>query len=195
MATLDDAVNLADLGKWPKVKVGNHAVVRHAYNGSLIAATRLLTFATSTLPRSEGPIEGQQTLLATDDMVAFGIHARRLIENTLSKAWAAHTLVPALAGKAASGVPITRIIDVLIHHKALYIARTIQKARILSGQCNWQDFLSINKQAIRPFCVVVSDQGKPIQFIIEDLIEIFQGRILDAIIRVCGDAGLWLDND
>jgi hypothetical protein len=72
---------LADLGGWPSIGIGSHAVIRHAYEDVLSACARLASFATGGPTRTDGPITRQQTILAVDDLVTFAIHARRLIEN------------------------------------------------------------------------------------------------------------------
>ena len=82
---------LPDLGNWPSIKIGSHSVIRHAYQNVLNACARLASFATGSPTTTDGPIDQQQELLAADDLVTFGIHARRLIENT--------TTTPAIAAR------------------------------------------------------------------------------------------------
>jgi hypothetical protein len=76
--------SLAELGDWPSIEIGSHSVIRHAYENVLNACARLASFATGGPTTTDGPISQQQEILAVDDLVAFAIHARRLIENTAS---------------------------------------------------------------------------------------------------------------
>lgn len=74
--------SLADVGDWPRVEIGSHSVIRHAYESVLIACARLASFASGGPTTTNGPISEQQEILAADDLVSFAIHARRLIQNT-----------------------------------------------------------------------------------------------------------------
>jgi len=114
---------LADLGNWPSIEIGSHGVIRNAYQNVLNACARLASFANGGPTTTDGPIDQQQEILAADDLVTFGIHARRLIENTakakrFTQVTVRQHLMP---GKR---IPITRVINILVHHQHIVIARS-----------------------------------------------------------------------
>ena len=84
MKSETETPSLSEIGEWPRVQIGSHSVIRHAYENVLTACARLGSFATGREPTTDGPVGRQQELLAVDDLVGFAIHARRLIENTAS---------------------------------------------------------------------------------------------------------------
>jgi hypothetical protein len=183
---------LADLGKWPRTKLGSHAAIRHAYENVTTSSARLFSFSTGRAPTSDGPIADQQTLLASDDLVAFAIHGRRLIENTISGKRARHVLVPVATKDAKQYIPITKLINALIHHRDILILRTEQEVRIWSGVRRLEDFLIANRKSIKPICFVTSEK-ESIMFRIEEMVEVFQEKILEQIINLCAENRLWLE--
>src|SRR5271156_3271390 len=38
--------SLADIGEWPRIEIGSHRVIRHAYENVLTACARLASFST-----------------------------------------------------------------------------------------------------------------------------------------------------
>jgi hypothetical protein len=114
--------------------------------------------------------------LASDDLLAFAMHTRRLIENTILPKRAMF-LVPVVAGGEGDACPITRIINVIIHNKEITIERRAQR----SGG------------PLRPIALVRSDRGQLIAFWIEELLKVFVADLLDPIYDVCVDNGMMLD--
>jgi hypothetical protein len=76
--------SLADLGNWPATRIDYdaHRVIRHAHEEVPTACARLISFSTGGPSIGDGPIDERQELLAMEDLINFGIHARRLIETT-----------------------------------------------------------------------------------------------------------------
>ena len=135
---------LADLGSWPSTQIGAHRVIRHAYENVLTACARLASFAAGGPTATDGPIAEQQEILAVDDLATFAIHARRLIENTATASRFRQVMVRRFPYKALvdfyrmrvyrgsmESVSITRVINVLIHHKFLDVARSTFDAEML----------------------------------------------------------------
>jgi len=106
--------SLADLGDWPRVKIGQQSVIKHSYENALSASARLYSFATGGFPAIGGPIAGRQAILAAEDLLTFAIHSRRLFENTISTKRASQVKVPGTVTGPKEWISITRIINTLI---------------------------------------------------------------------------------
>jgi hypothetical protein len=189
--------NLADLGNWPSIEIGSHGVIRHAYQNVLHACARLASFATSVPTTTDGPIEQQQELLAADDLVTFGIHARRLIETTAKAKRFTHVTVRQHP-RSGERISITRIINVVIHHKHVTIVRSDFQMDLASSHNPVEVLVKYSGSAHRyfpPIAVLTSDKNRTISFELGELIETFQAKVLNPIIDLCGEHGLHLDLD
>lgn len=186
--------SLADLGRWPRAELGSRSVIRHAYENVLTASARLFSFASGYKPTSDGPIEQQQEMLAVDDLLAFAIHSRRLIGNTISLERANRTAVQAITENEKTYIPITRIINILIHHKNVDVIRTAERLRIRLHASTFDDFMAVNQTRIEPLCIAVSDKNRGIGFRIHSLIDVFQEEILGSVIELCAEQNLFLEN-
>jgi hypothetical protein len=97
---------------------GSHKVIRHAYNNVLSASARLISFATGIPTASRDQlINVRQGILAADDLVTFAVYARRLIENTESHKQFSKVFITTSVDGGKLQIPITTIINKLIHHK------------------------------------------------------------------------------
>jgi hypothetical protein len=91
--------------------IGDHTVIRHAYENALTACARLSAFATCIPTASQGLlINARQDIPAIDDLVAFATNARRLLENTRTKQCFCHIAIPAVSGRTADKVPKSLVI-------------------------------------------------------------------------------------
>jgi hypothetical protein len=131
--------------------------------------------------------------LAADDLVTFGIHARRLIENTAKAKRFTHVTVTQypLPGKR---IAITRIINILIHHKYIVIVRSDYQMEIAASRNPLEVFIKYDRSLIDtfpPIIILTSDQNRTISFELGELIETFQAPIID----LCGEDRLHLDLD
>jgi hypothetical protein len=172
--------SLANLGNWPGIEIGSHGVIRHAYQNTLNACARLASFATSVPTTTDGPIEQQQELLAADDLVTFGINARRLIENTAGAKRFTQVNVRQYPsrGKYTS---ITRIINILIHHKYIAIVRSDYQLEVRASRDPIEVLIKYDGAKHRyfpPFVLLTSDRDKTITFEVRELIETFQAKVL-----------------
>lgn len=186
--------SLADLGKWPRSLTGSSTVIRHAYENALTTSARLYSFASGCEPTSDGPIEQHQEVLAGDDLLAFAIHARRLIDSTISMPRANRIEVQGFTKDGKVYVPVTRIINILIHHREVAVIRTAQHLRISMGVSTIRDFMITDEPRIEPVCVAVSDKGKTIGFNIRALVERFQEQIIGPVIELCAEHSIFLEN-
>jgi hypothetical protein len=136
---------------------GSHKVIRHAHNNVLSACARLLSFATGIPTASRDQlINERQGILAADDLVTFAIHARRLIENTESHKQFGKVFITTTVDREKLQVPITTIINKLIHHKYIKIVRFNHELwsyhNIETGEISYDDFYNLYKN-IRLFAV------------------------------------------
>ena len=189
---MNENENLADLGGWPKAKLGAHSVIKHAYDNAISASARLYSFASGESPKTDGPIGEQQEILATDDLLAFAIHSRRLIENTISIQRARQTLVPVAVTGSRQHISITRIINVLVHHKKILVIRSEKHLKIHFRAASLHDLLHDDDHKISPICIVTSDKDVALIFKIQEMIEIYQEKVISPIIDLCDEHHLFL---
>jgi hypothetical protein len=203
---------LADLGNWPSTQIGAHGVIRHAYENVLTACARLASFATGRPTTTDGPIAGQQEILVVDDLATFAIHARRLIENTATASRFRQVTVRRFPYKALidlyempiyrasiDGVSITRVINVLIHHKSLDVVRSTFQAELLLRRYGLSEIFNRysgdNERYFSPMVFVRSNKNQTIALEIKELMETFQSKVLNPIIELCSEDRLYLDWD
>ena len=192
---MKESKSLADLADWPKVKLGAHSVIKHAYENAISASARLYSFATGESPKTDGPIGDQQEILATDDLLVFSIHSRRLIENTISLQRAKHTLVPAAVAGSRQYISMTRIINILVHHKKILVVRSEKHLKIHFHAASLHDLLHDDDHKIQALCIVTSDKDSVLIFRIQEMLEIYQEKIVNPIIDLCDEHHLFLTAD
>jgi hypothetical protein len=189
----------------PKKKISSRASIRHSYESVLSACARLYGYSTGQISKNKGPVGRRQDVLAQEDLAAFAIHARRLIEGTITAEAALKVTVEGMYEKERGDIPITRILNAIIHHKAIEVHShdmEIQLARLSQkfGKFDLDDpdFLheaaSIKPSAVPPYCIVTSDRGYTAAFRIKDLIDRFEDDILVPIIDYCEERKLYLDD-
>jgi hypothetical protein len=182
----------ADVAEWAAVKIGSPAVIRHAYDGALTASARLSSFASGRAPRN-GPIDRQQEILAVDDLIEFAIHSRRLIENTITKKRARATTMQVVSDDG-DRVSIIKIIDVLIHHRNILVARSLGAISRYKPGTDIIDMMKDYEKDIPSTCLLISDRNERFIFKVGDLIETFANEILDPIIDLCAAKTLFLED-
>jgi hypothetical protein len=174
--------------------------------------SRLASFATGGPTTTDGPIGEQQEILVVDDLATFAIHARRLIENTATASRFRQVMVRRFSYKALidlyempiyrasiESVPITRVINVLIHHKLLDVVRSTFQAELLLRRYGIYEVLAryggSNNRYFSPIVFVQSNENQTILFEIKELMETFQSHVLNLIIELCSEQRLYLDMD
>jgi len=181
----------------PPKRLGSSASIRHSYESSLSACARLLAYATGEMPGDDSPIGQRQDVLAQEDLTTFAIHARRLVESTISTKSTSAVTVDGVYDGAKGGIPITRIFNLIIHHKRLEIHRTDSVFQVAmhfkkAGNIDPLLALDIKSNFIPAFCLVTSDRDNIAGFRIKDLVEIFAKEVLLAIISYCEERQLYL---
>jgi hypothetical protein len=190
------------------IEIGSHNVIRHAYENVLNACARLASFAKGGPLTTDDPITEQQEILAADDLVAFAIHARRLIENTASKKrFRQVTVGPGSKQQQEVSIPITGIVDIidtLVHHREIKVVRHLLALEFAIRKVNINEFIKLNahlfakggaNKYFSPVVFVNSDKNQNISFNIEELIETFEAKILKPIIKLCDEHKLYLERD
>ena len=202
MKSETDIPSLSDIGEWPRIEIGSHSVIRHAYENILTACARLGSFATGRERTTDGPISRQQEILAVDDLVSFAIHARRLIENTASSKRFMRVTLRAYR-KPSETIAITRIINILVHHRDIEVIRNLFELELKTGLSSPIEALvkyggkeneKFNKQ-FPPIVAIRSETNAFIVFELIELVETFQEKVLIPILDLCAEHHLFLDED
>jgi len=176
----------------------NHQVIRHAYENVLTACARLSSYATAKPTDSiEGLINTRQTILATDDLMAFAINARRLMDNGASLDQFTSTNIKVMFNGILTTKPVTRVVNLIIHHNEISITRfnyelSLSKNPIGSPDFDVEQLLHKNVKSFSPIVEVESDQHKRIIFGIADLIHTFESEVLVPIVEICTEDQLFL---
>ena len=176
-------------------------LIRHAYEQVITYAARLAAFSTAKLTKSNGPIGERQEILALDDLASFAYHARRLIALTGTQRMFSNVSIPGKY-KEERTVRIKEILNVIVHHVKITIVRTKLIAYIIKYGVEGRDpmealakYNHLSKTLIPPIVAIKSERVDSIVFKIENLIEVFQDKILSKIINVCYEHKIYLDLD
>jgi hypothetical protein len=178
-----------------KYKIADEKLVVHAYEQTIIYASRLAAYATATPLQSDGPIYSKQELLALDDLAGFAYHARRLRDLTDTRKFFDKVIVTTVNPK--HNLSINQLLGVIIHQDFLETIRYEWKLKILTARNQSEGIEAIigakNSPAFKPIVVVKSDRNDGVAFKLEDLMELFQDEALSKIIDVCHKGGIYLE--
>jgi hypothetical protein len=189
--------NLADLGEWPalEIKAWSYRAVRHAYEEVLTACARLSLLASGKTTATYGPINRRQNELAVDDLVKFGIHARRLIEITGTRRRFNTAVVRSRKDKREpADLRIPSIVNKLVHHDSIEIVRAEFQMNLLSKGMRMDELWDGVSESFAPIVLVSTNAGDLTAFELQELIETFQQKVLGPIIEICQEQGLYLDD-
>ena len=94
-------------------------------------------------------------------------------------------------------VPVIRIINLVIHHTRIEIARTfIDMKRWMGVKLAIEDYFeSRYERPVDPLVLVKSAKEPFLVFPLGPLIDVFQQKILSPVIDICGENQLFLDDD
>ncbi len=184
-----------------KIHNRSYQLIRHAYEELLTRSARLSLFATGRQTRMDGPIDQRQLNLALDDLALFGLHCRRLIDLVGVRQRFRPVEVPLIAHdeNPQKSVGFMYLINVFVHLDDVEIFRNkFQIRTVLEGDKGIEylsDYFGEFDDQFEPILAVKSDHSKAIVFRLVNLIEIFQAHVLSKIIDVCGEQGLYLEDD
>lgn len=190
-------------------------LVRRAYDATLERTARLLSFASALQLDIDGDVASRQTSLAIDDLTVFALNARRLIAETKSKRLSIATEIPTIHvrgtpnnysfAKSGESVPVSRLLNALIHHVWIevyrdnYDLRHILDRRRLTLDDEIAALLEVRQSFFPPKLAVQSDHPKgdpPIYFVeLQEFLVIFITRVLNPIVELCTEHGLYLEED
>lgn len=172
------------------------APIRHAYDQVLTRLARLAAFGSCPLLTSWGEVDQRVEDLAIDDLIALAIHLRRLLDLTAMKQSASAITVLAGLESGPAQVPVTRILNGLIHHNSLSIAR--RKANMLPAptkvDSSWIDWHEAFKVRIKPLVHLTSNEIPGLAFGVEEFSETVAVKVISAIVDYCGANDLYLED-
>src|SRR5205823_1524590 len=106
-----------------EIPFSSRGLIRHAYDQVVTRAARLVSFSVCPLLPDWPEIESRQDELAHDDLIAFALHVRRLIETTGIKHKVGNNTVVAFSDRKKQPTPIIKVINTIIHHQRIDIMR------------------------------------------------------------------------
>lgn len=188
-----------ELADWPgaQIRKKQHGIIRFDYEQLLTHCARLASFAASEPVYWGSPVSKRQDELAAADLVSFAIHARRLMNNTFQPKRFSHVCVPAVLKDTRTQVPIRSVINAIVHHDSLQVVRTKFEIMLLANMLSVEDIVDFHKlkTPISPTAIIEWDKGRMIILRLRDLAGLFETGVLDPIIDLCTEQGLYLDLD
>jgi len=176
-------------------------IVRASYESCLNASARLLAYSTSR-PISITEVHERQDILAEEDLIAFCIHARRLIENADLIDLAKEVQIDTNDNREPQS--IWQILGYLIHHDTLLIIRCATRFRMLMRNLEGltgEEYLKSTKddwrktpysEPVAPTIFFKSDRTKGFRmFALGKFLEIFSRSILETALT----NNKWLQDD
>jgi hypothetical protein len=173
------------------------------------ACSRLDSFARAESASDNDEVLARQETLATDELVVFSLHARRLISDARVEKIAASEVIPTIGldvsreiysfPKNGKSVSVADVYNAIIHHRQLDIIRNssqivrfaafarTRKPPTIKDYVNHKTLWYAPKLWVRP--------NKPGIVAVElvDLIDIFLSRVLSPLVDRCADDGLFLE--
>ncbi len=176
-------------------KMGDEALIRHAYEQVVTYASRLSSYATSQPLRTDGPIYERQEMLAVDDLANFAFHARRLIGFTDTQKLFQSVDIPIEKEKAV--IPITRVLNIIIHQELVDTFKYKWKLQLRVAKNDSEVFKILreaDKSTIPTLIAIKSDHSDLVILKLATLMELFQKNVLQKLIDICAENGLYLED-
>ena len=179
-------------------------VVRSSYENCLDATARLAAYATSQPIPKAPEVNARQDTLATNDLISFSIHARRLIDNI-----GLYTAANKIALKCCDGsnMSIWKFFGAIIHHNELVVIRCGTRLRMLKAwvECKSEDeywnrvipelVKGTYSEPVAPLVLFKSDKTLRTVVRLDEPLLTFSQKILKMIVREASDHKLYLDDD
>ena len=177
-------------------------LIKHAYEQVVTAAARLASFATGRPTASFGPISERQEMLVLDDLAHFAYHGRRLISLTGTQNKFRSIVIPG-PPEIKNDLILTKILNIIIHHEDIIIVRTKLHAELIKCKAEGgseEEMMNILMRYKNPsnylipvIVSVQSDHSDVTSFRLENLINVFESKILKDIINACSERKIYLD--
>lgn len=183
----------------------NKQLVRSSYESCLDVTARLNAYATSKPFLGASEINARQDFLATNDLIQFCIHTRRLVDSVGLRDLVLETMIESNLGPMS--LSLWKAIGGLIHHDDLLIIRTASGWKMFQaviagahGDEYWERVRPHLKdrpysEPITPRILFKSDKIPYTLFNLEEFLEVFSTKILPAICESSLDKGLSLMED
>jgi len=180
-----------------EIPSGIRTSIKHAYSEAITRAARLAAFAYCPLLLDWGEVETRQELLAADDLIAFAIHVRRIVEITGLRQPLNAVVVNAFVDGAWKDIPVMHVINSVIHHKKLSVWRRKSDAMPLPKLSDTDEFvkwMEAGRQGIRPLVTLQTDRVVLMGVLLDAFMKVAVTGIIAEIIEHCDDRGLYLED-
>lgn len=183
--------------KAPKeIPYNARALLRHSYDQAVTHAARLASFAASPLLPGMEVLEDRQNELAMGDLISFGLHLRRLVEVPNTGPLVRNNAVEAIRDGKKGMIPVTTIVNKIIHHQRLEILR--RQSDYMSAPDRTAESLKAWMEARRvgyyPLFAVEADTGGLIGLRVAEFVAAAYSGIVKPIVDYCEDCEFYLED-
>ncbi|MEL3892655.1 hypothetical protein V6B08_20420 [Ferrovibrio sp. MS7] len=195
--------------------------IRLSYNTILDRLARLTSFANALESETEVDINERQKSLFVDDIIALAINARRFLSDLEMTKASQKAHVPLLGFyfkqnyedvdiyPSTKTIPISRILNIIIHHKELVIFRSkmdivakliIRPRNIESSELDsffhiYNITQKLRMQKIKPIMSIQSDKPTMLVLQVSEFISVFSEAIFTKAIEHCEDHEIFLNDN
>jgi hypothetical protein len=135
--------------------------------------------------------------LAVDDLIAASIHVRRLLELTAQKSMASKVMVSAFVRGEPQDLPLTRLINGVIHHTSMKVIRRRSDTLPAPTKDNPESFVQFYQAVyvgLHPVIWLSSDLVDHLAFRVDFFAAGIAKEILGPIVEYCDDNELYLED-
>jgi hypothetical protein len=190
--------------------VGKKDLILHTYDSFLISQTRLFSRATSNKVSASDEIARRSELLLLDDLIAFAIAARRLVELTKLKSFANRFTIPLafldnreepyVVGKSNQSVGFHTLMNRMIHASIIDHYDNMLKLKLAFTRLDKEIrdkiiFDQYGREDTEPFeqlLFIVSDDSSAALVSLLDVINT-SIEVSDKIIETCSQESIFLE--
>lgn len=172
------------------------ALLRHSYDQAITHAARLASFAASPLLAEMGVLEDRQNELAMGDLISLSLHLRRLLELSNTGDFVRTNSVEAVRNGKKTMIPITTIVNKVIHHQRLDILR--RQSDYMAAPEHTDEALAAWMKArqvgLYPLFAVQADSGGLIGLRFAEFVVAAYRGIVRPIVDYCDDRQFYLED-
>lgn len=179
-----------------EILYSSRSLIRHAYDEVITRSARLASFSASPLLKDMSAVEDRQDELAIADLIVFALHLRRLIEMTNTGKIVRAASIELIREGKKENVPVTTIVNKIIHHRRLDILRRRSDFMAPPGPNGEAllEWLKARQEGLYPIMTVQADSGGFIGMRIADFILAAHQGITKPIVDYCDDRNLYLED-